>query len=269
MNILLLGLTALSLFFFPASDTHATVDLGLSVGDEGLNSFYLAVGDYYRVPTAEVAFVRERHIPYYETPVVFFLAQRAHVAPSAIVDLRLRGMSWMDITLNFGLSPEIYYVPVSYVPGPPYGRAYGYYKKYPRKRWKEIVLVDDDVVNLVNLGFISRHYHYKPEEVIKMRSKNKEFVVVHDEVRKAKKVKVKGSDVSGHGGSREVKGDKTHEAKEIHGSKGHGQKEVRAANEHSQSKSSKPGKEQRTSDGKDKGKGDSKGKDKGNGKGRD
>ncbi|MFZ3116331.1 MAG: hypothetical protein WA121_12150, partial [Syntrophales bacterium] len=102
---------------------------GLSGGSEGLTGFNLSVGNYYRVPEREVLIVRDRGIHQEELPVVFFLAQRAHVAPGVIVDLRLRGMNWMDITLHFGLQPDIYYVPVRVVDqqGPPYGNAYGYY----------------------------------------------------------------------------------------------------------------------------------------------
>lgn len=166
---------------------EAGVDLGISIGEEGLRGFSLSVGDYYRVPQREVVIIRERGIPYEEMPVVLFLAGRAHVAPGIIVDLRLGGMSWMDITLRYGLSPEIYYVPVSVSPGPPYGKAYGYYKNKPRKEWKKIVFEDSDIINLVNLKFTSEHYRYSPDEVIKMREEGKNFVVINDEIKKGKK----------------------------------------------------------------------------------
>jgi hypothetical protein len=186
---------------------EAGVDLGISIGEEGLRSFYLSVGDYYRVPEREVVVIRERGIPYEEMPVVLFLAGSAHVAPGVIVDLRLRGMSWMDITFQYGLSPEIYYVPLKTAPGPPYGNAYGHYKKWPRKEWKKVRLGDDDVVNLVNLKFASEHYGYSPEEVIKMRSGGRNFVEINEEIKKEKgrdrkentKIKDKGKKQKGNG----------------------------------------------------------------------
>src|SRR3972149_3388027 len=180
----------LTLFFiFPISNAEATVDLGISIGDEGVRGFYLAVGDYYRVPEREVIIVRERHMPDEEMPVVFFIARMAHVKPATIIDLRLGGKTWMNIVLHFGLSPEIFYVPVreGFVVGPPYGKAYGYYKKKPRKQWRTIVLGDDDVVNLVNLKFISEYYRYEPERVIKLRGGGKNFIVINHEVEKDKK----------------------------------------------------------------------------------
>jgi hypothetical protein len=187
MHVLIIMLAFI--IFSPIGAAEASVDLGVSIGEEGLRGFYLAVENYYRVPEREVVVVRDRHIPDEEIPVVFFLAQRAHVRPSAIIDFRLAGRSWLDISLHFGLGPEIFYVPVreTVVVGPPYGKAYGYYKKKPKKQWRTIVLSDADVVNLVNLRFISDHYKYKPEKVMKLREGGKNFVAINDEVIKEKK----------------------------------------------------------------------------------
>lgn len=175
----------------PRARAEAGVDLGISIGEEGLRSFSLSVGDYYRVPQREVVVIRGRGIPYEEMPVVLFIAGRAHVAPGVIVGLRLRGMSWMDITFHYNLSSEIYYVPLKAAPGPPYGRIYRHYKKWSRKEWKKVRLGDDDVVNLVNLKFASEHYGYPPEEVIKMRSGGRNFVEINEEIKRGKESRVK------------------------------------------------------------------------------
>jgi hypothetical protein len=188
--------------------SSAEVNVGGSIGYEGLKGFYVAVGDYYNVPQREVIVIRERGIPYEEIPVVYYIARRANVLPGRIIDLRLRRNSWMDIISRFGLSPEIFYVPVHVaVTGPPYGKAYGYYKNKPRKAWKTIVLRDYDVINLVNLRFISEHYGYPPGHVIGMRSKGKDFLFIHDEVKREKMHK-------GHVKEKQVK--EVHHTKEAH-----------------------------------------------------
>ena len=162
-------------------------DLGVSIGNEGVNGFHFSVGEYYRVPEREVLVVRKRGIPDEELPGVFLLASRARVAPGAIIDLRLGGMSWMDITLRHRLSPEIYYVPVNGGKiGPPYGNAYGHFKKHPKHEWKKIRLPDRDVVNMVNLKFMSEHYGYTPEKVMQMRSEGRHFVAINDSIQKEK-----------------------------------------------------------------------------------
>jgi len=177
------------IFLAMVSAQDRQVDLGISVADGKLRNFYLAISDYYRVPGVEVVATRERYrLPNEELPVIYFLAARAQVAPSVIIDLRIKGMSWLDVTFHFGLTPEIYYIPVTVEKvGPPYGKAYGYYKKYrPNKEWKKIVLSDHEVLDLVNLRFISEHYRLTPEVVMEMRSQGKSFVSINEEGGKAK-----------------------------------------------------------------------------------
>lgn len=164
-----------------------SVRTGVSITDGHLSNFYLSIGDYYRVPESRVVYVRDRYPRHdEELPVIFFLASRAHVDPQVIIDLRARrGMSWLDITFHFGLSPEIYYVPVRRV-GPPYGKAYGYYKKHG-KDYKRVVLADDDVVNLVNLRFLSDYHGIDPELIMDRRGKGEKFIVMDDAFRGEKK----------------------------------------------------------------------------------
>jgi len=185
----------LLLIIFPLAlsvpkSSHAALEMGIALGDEGIRSFYLAVGDYYRVPEPTVIAISKKRVRDDELPVVFFIAQRARVSPSVIVDLRLRGTSWWDISLRYGIGPEVYYVPVKVVKvGPPYGKAYGYYKKWPRHRWHEIRLVDADIINLVNLRFMSEYHALSPEYVMELRSGGSDFKTIHVKAEKEKKGK--------------------------------------------------------------------------------
>ncbi|UCD93949.1 MAG: hypothetical protein JSU69_09280 [Candidatus Zixiibacteriota bacterium] len=185
------GLTFLSLvflvFLWPAADQgRAEVNVGVSVEDGCLKTFHLAIGEHYNVPEKEIIVVRERKIPDDELPVVFFIAGRAGVKPEAIIKLRLGGKSWMAISAQYGLTAEVFYVPVKSSPGPPYGNAFGHYKKRKKAEWGKIQLADSDVVNLVNLKFISEHYGCSPDEVIRMREKGSNFAAINAEVKKNK-----------------------------------------------------------------------------------
>jgi hypothetical protein len=189
MRIFLMILLALMMGWSApqSSAAQAQWNLGVSVGSEGLRGFHFSIGEHYRVPERDVGIARQRGIPEEELPVVFYLAAKAQVASGVILDLRLKGLSWIDVTLRYGLSPEIYYVPVKAAKvGPPYGKAYGYYKKHPRHEWKKVVLHDDDVVNLVNLKFASDYYGYAPERVMQMRGEGQNFVAIHDHIKKEK-----------------------------------------------------------------------------------
>jgi len=148
-----------------------------------IGDFHVAVANYYHVPEREVIVIRERRIPDDEIPVALFIARHAGVPWTRVVDMRLRGDSWWDISVRLGVSPEVYYVPVAVVSGPPYGRALGHYKNKHRKQWSTIVLSDADVVNLVELRFLSEHYHVAPERIIELRGKDRDFVAINYEVR--------------------------------------------------------------------------------------
>ncbi len=175
-------------------------DFNLSVNEEG-SGFSFSISNYYRVPEREVIIIKERGIDEEELPVVFFIAKRARVSPDVIIKLRLSGYSWMDISLRYGIGPEAYYVPVeeTVIIGPPYGKAYGYYKKYPRHKWKLIRLEDDDIVNLVNLRFISEYHGIPPREVIRLKGDGKKFAVMDREIKEKKKAKHKEGKHKGKG----------------------------------------------------------------------
>ena len=162
------------------------VSTGISITDGHLNNFYLSIGDYYHVPESRVVYVRDHyHIQEEELPVIFFLASRAHVDPQLVMDLRIRKrMSWLDITFHFGLTPEIYYVPLKRV-GPPYGNAYGHYKKH-KNNYKRVILADNDVINLVNLRFMSDYHGVAPEVIMDKRGRGEKFTVMNYEFREAK-----------------------------------------------------------------------------------
>ena len=90
---------------------NAQIFGGISFNDDGPQSFYLALGQTYGVPEREVIIIHERQIPDDEIPVVFFIANRAHVRREVIVEHRLAGRSWMEITLLYHLDPSIFYEP--------------------------------------------------------------------------------------------------------------------------------------------------------------
>ncbi len=176
--VILAGLALLPALL-PAQ-TH--VDFGVSISDGRLADFYLAVGSHYGVAPREVVAVRDRyHFPDEDLPVVYFLAARAHVAPSVIIGLRAGRTPWFDIALRFGLSPDIFFVPVAAERiGPPYGHAYGYYQKHRGGKWKGVVLADREVVDLVNLRFMSEYHRIPPADVIAMRGRGTAFVSIHE-----------------------------------------------------------------------------------------
>ena len=175
------------LFAFTVAAAFAqNVSTVISITNGNLSNFYLSIGDYYHVPESRVVYVRDHYrFQDEELPVVFFLASRAQVDPTLIIDLRMRNrMSWLGITFHFGLTPEIYYVPVKRV-GPPYGKAYGHYKRH-KNNYSKVVLADNDVVNLVNLRFMSDYHNVPPEVIMDRRGRGEKFISMNNEFREAR-----------------------------------------------------------------------------------
>lgn len=185
----LIMLLLITLIWLVPGSAQAEISAGISVSEDGIQGFYLAIGEHYRVPDKEIVVVRERKIPDEEMPVVFYLANRAAVTPQAIIKLRLSGKSWMDITFGYGLNAEIFYVPVAVDPGPPYGKAYGHFKKREKAEWGKIILPDNDIINMVNLKFMSDYYKCPADDIIKLRQEGKNFVDINTHVKKNKKQK--------------------------------------------------------------------------------
>ena len=189
------------------ANAQTAFSVSANIGD-----FHVAVANYYHVPEREVIVIRERRIPDDEIPVALFIARHAGVPWGRVVDMRLRGDSWWNISVRLGVSPEVYYVPVAVAAGPPYGRALGHYKKKNRKEWRTIVLDDADMVNLVELQFLSEHYGVPPERIIEMRGRDRDFVAIHSEVRGK----------NSHGPSREVQSSKDSDDNRGNGNNGNG-----------------------------------------------
>ena len=161
------------------ADVHAAV----AIDDGGVREFHVAVCEHYHVKQDAIVVVRKQNIPDDHIPVVFFLAHHAKVSHDEIVALRLRGMSWMAISLHFGLPVDIFHVEVTRVHGPPYGNAFGHFKNRKRAEWASIRLQDDEVVTLVNVKFLSARYHMSPDDVIGMRQKAKGFIGLHGDLK--------------------------------------------------------------------------------------
>lgn len=205
-----------------ASLNATNFDIGVSGSDSGINGFSLSIGDYYRVPQQEVVII-ERSIPREEMSVVYYLASKSHRDARYISNLRVRGLSWWDITFRLGLDPRtIYIVDSRHHFGPPYGQAYGYSKHKKRH------LRDAEIIELVNVRFLSDYHHISPDEVINRRRGGERYMNIDEhyrgnrdrsEVRENRRDE-RQNDRGSHGGN--DRGSKNGNDDKGHGDQGHG-----------------------------------------------
>jgi len=135
------ALTPVDYLFSPdkvANDTQYF--LNLAVGDSGFGR-------------SEIEPVLPR-LSHYETdlPVALFVARQSGRSFDNVVDLRSRGMSWSAIFHDTGVPYDRLYAGIDRDPGPPYGKAWGYWKKNPHG----VVLKDGDIRGLVQVQIGSR-----------------------------------------------------------------------------------------------------------------
>lgn len=153
----------------------------LAARADAFDDFVSAAGIYFGAPQERVAYARE-HFDRSELAVVLWLSGRADARPDELLRRRRAGEGWFEIGRHYGIGPEAYYVPMDRDPGPPYGKAWGYYRNHPREQWARIRLDDADVVNLVHLRFLSEHHGLEPWEIARRRGRGRDFVDIHDEL---------------------------------------------------------------------------------------
>ncbi|HZM68999.1 MAG TPA: hypothetical protein VFB95_01365 [Candidatus Cryosericum sp.] len=123
----------------------------------------LAVSNFgYQRPALEPLLPR---VPYVEAdlPVLFFLQHASGWPLPNLVDLRAQRASWSVIFTRVGVPLDVLFVGIPDDPGPPYGNAWGYWKKNPRGAR----LRDRDVCDLVQVQLASRWIGAPAYEVVR------------------------------------------------------------------------------------------------------
>ncbi len=126
-------------------------------------------------------------VDYYETqkifnddyaPVAAFIAAKALVSPTEVNKIFINSnKDWSKVMLHFNIAPSSLFLPVptGYKVGPPYGKAYGYWKKYQGNPKYKIKLDSNDINNLVNLNIIHGYYKTPAADIIKYRCEGNSF----------------------------------------------------------------------------------------------
>ena len=123
----------------------------------------LAVSNFgYQRPVLEPILPRVRYVEA-DLPVLFFLQHASGWPLPQLVDLRAGGSSWSVIFTRVGVPLDVLFVGIPDDPGPPYGNAWGYWKKNPRGAR----LRDRDVCDLVQVQLASRWVGAPPAEVVR------------------------------------------------------------------------------------------------------
>ncbi|MCB0317231.1 MAG: hypothetical protein KDD56_00635 [Bdellovibrionales bacterium] len=157
-----------------------TINIDVNLADR--DPYLVDVADYYSVPYNRVAYIPQSGLDLEEVPLLLLLDTLIGGNLENLVGLRSSGLNYVEIAKRYNVLPYRFFTPVDFnVQGPPYGNAYGYFKKHPRGNWQEIPLRDIDLIKLAQLQFLHRKYKRPVTQVINIvqRDPNITRVVRH------------------------------------------------------------------------------------------
>ena len=168
------------------------------VSDDRQFFLNVAVSNYgYDRVVLEPVLPRLRYVEA-DLPVVLILAHECGRPPGYIVDLRYRGLSWSVIFTRVGVPYDVLFVGIDRDPGPPYGNAWGHWRRSPRG----VRLSDNDISGLVQVQIGARAARMAPLEMARARGRGTPVAVVVAEKKGRPYHAARGQKGKHHGGGK-------------------------------------------------------------------
>lgn len=149
-----------------------------SRGNVETDSYRAGLENHFRLTASDMADNMAHGASEEEVPIALFIARQSGMDTDAVWSVHDSGLNWMQVAWHFQLNPWVFFTPLpsKSVEHTPYEKAYGIYAS----RAQKVTLEDSDLVNLVNLKFISEQYGCPPEEVVRMRADGKSFREINE-----------------------------------------------------------------------------------------
>lgn len=152
---------ALLLAALAAAPSLAAVDLSIGarvdLGDDA--ELFLDISsrhfdlDPVRVHEASRLFPRPDDLA-----VALFIADRTGRSPQVVFEFRKGGTPWTEVGRRCGVPVDAWFVAVERDPGPPYGRAYGHWRKVRKHPGTRFALTDAEARDLVAVRMAHEYY---------------------------------------------------------------------------------------------------------------
>jgi hypothetical protein len=150
-------------------------------------AYYDALSEYFEVSLDAIAGLQEQGVAIEELPVLILLADRAEIPVDKIGKNRAGGTSLMSITEECGLGAnEFYIIFGAKFSSETYSPIFEKYRHVESAQEADVQFTDDEIVNLVNLKFISSVHDYSIFEVMAKRDIVNDFPRINELVKQAK-----------------------------------------------------------------------------------
>ena len=163
------------------------IDLGVAAKIDDRTDLYFSISSrYFDQDRETVSYWGARYRDPDDLAVVLFIRRHSGRSLDELYALRQqRGLTWWEIAVRFGVPAEAWFVPVERNPGPPYGKAYGHWKKHKHDRRTPVVLSDADLRNLVAVRMVHEYYGVSVDIAMEWRSEGRDLrLLMTDEYKK-------------------------------------------------------------------------------------
>ncbi len=162
------GLLAAALPAAARTGADAALPEAAAAGEEPL--FVAIAARYFDRDAAAVARLAARWSDPDDLAVGLFVAARSARAPERVFALRERAGSWWEVGVACGLPADDWFVPVTRDPGPPYGKAYGHWRKLRDGGAPFPGLADPQARDLVAVRLLHEYFGVAPETAMSWRA---------------------------------------------------------------------------------------------------
>lgn len=139
------------------------------IGDDG--QLFVNISSHYFDRDRSVVDVWSRRFPDPDDLAVFlWITESSHKSGDFVFSLRRQGLGWFEIGSRCGIPVDAWYVNVPTAdPGPPYGKAYGYWRKHQQRPDYRVRLNDRQARDLVAVRMCHEYYRVSPEVAMDWR----------------------------------------------------------------------------------------------------
>jgi len=145
----------------------SALEVNLSSTPEAKTAYILR--DFYGFPENDVVMVQRARPT--DAATILEIARSTRTLPAKVLDLRERGFSFADILIRLGTTPSIFFVEIppsrADEMGPPYGKAWGYWRKHGDRWPRDLVISDADLVRINDVKLHSLYFHEDPYQVVR------------------------------------------------------------------------------------------------------
>lgn len=168
MKPMMISTAVLGLVLAAAPAAHAGIDVAFGarvpIGDDGGLFVNISSRYFERDPSVIQSWERRFESPD-DLAVFFWITERSRRSADFVFSLRRQGLGWFEIGNRCGIPVDAWYVVVpAERPGPPYGKAYGHWKKHQQNPDHRVRLTDRQARDLVAVR-MAHEYYRVPGEV--------------------------------------------------------------------------------------------------------